>query len=199
MKTMVLLSKTYTFHSPGLFFGCPNSYILDHWEFMKTIVLLIPGSQIRKSSNRASWDWFCRLLEPWPESHQIELPGTGFVDFWSHGRKVIKSSLLELVLVTSWANAEKSLNRVSWDSFCLIGSRSQHNFTSGNILLSDHCLLGHLFVGPPPTHRAGGGPTKNMCPRKNISIILCLPPLSHPTLCCDLQSRHSTKCNVLML
>ena len=30
MKTIVLLSKTYTFHSPGLFFGCPKSYILDH-------------------------------------------------------------------------------------------------------------------------------------------------------------------------
>ena len=30
MKTIVLLYKTYTFHSPGLFFGCPKSYILDH-------------------------------------------------------------------------------------------------------------------------------------------------------------------------
>ena len=64
------------------------------------------------------WDWFCRLLEPWPESHQIELPGTGFVDFWSHGRKVIKSSLLGLVLSTSGAMAGKSSNRASWDWFC---------------------------------------------------------------------------------
>ena len=30
MKTTFLLSKTYTFHSPGLFFGCPKSFILDH-------------------------------------------------------------------------------------------------------------------------------------------------------------------------
>jgi len=30
MKTIILLGKTYTFHSPGLFFGCPKSYILDH-------------------------------------------------------------------------------------------------------------------------------------------------------------------------
>ena len=199
MKTIVLLSKTFTFHSSGLFFGCPKSYILDHWEFMKAIVLLIPGSKARKSLNQASWDWFCRLLEPWLESHQIEPPGIGFVDFWSHGRKVIKSSLLKLVLSTSWANAEKSLNRVSWDSFCLIGSRYQHNITSGNILLSDHCSLGHLFVGPPPTHRAGGGPTRNVCLCKSVSIIICPPPLSHHTLYCYLQSRHSTKCNVLML
>jgi hypothetical protein len=106
---------------------------------------------------------------------------------------------LGLVLSTSWANAEKSLNRVSWDSFCLIGSRYQHNITSGNILLSDHCSLGHLFVGPPPTHRAGGGPTRNVCLCKSVSIIICPPPLSHHTLYCYLQSRHSTKCNVLML
>ena len=65
---------------------------------MKAIVLLIPGSKTRKSSNQASWDWFCRLLEPWPESHQIEPPGTAFVDFWSHGQKVIQSSLLGFVL-----------------------------------------------------------------------------------------------------
>ena len=177
MKTRLLLSKTYTFRSPGLFFGYPKSFILDHWEFMKTIVLLIPRSK-----------------------HQIEPPGTGFVDFWSLGRKVIKSSLLGLVLSTSWANAEKSLNRVSWDSFRLIGSRYQHNITSGNILLSDHCSSGHLFVDPPPTtHRASGGPTKKMCLRKSIFIIICPPPLAHHTLHCYLQSRHSTKCNVLML
>ena len=98
MKTIVLLNKTYTFHSPGLFFGCPKSYILDHWEFMKAIVLLIPGSRARKSLNQASWDWFCRLLEPWPESHQIEPLGIGFGDFLSQCWKVIKSSLLGVVL-----------------------------------------------------------------------------------------------------
>ena len=42
-----------------------------------------------------------RLLEPWPESHQIELPGTGFVDFWSQGQKVRKQSLLGPPLSTS--------------------------------------------------------------------------------------------------
>ena len=94
MKTILLFSKTYTFHSPGLFFGCPKSYILDHWEFMKAIVLLIPGSKARKSLNQASWDWFCRLLEPWPESHQIDSPGIRFLDLWSQGQKAIKSSLL---------------------------------------------------------------------------------------------------------
>ena len=101
IKTIDLLSKTYIFHSPELFFGCPKSYILDHCQFMKAIVLLIPGSKARKSSNQASWDWFCRLLEPRPESHQIEFPGTGFLYVWWQGQKVIKSSILGLVLSTS--------------------------------------------------------------------------------------------------
>ena len=97
-------------------------------------------------------------------------------------------------LTTSGAMARKSSNRVSWDSFCLIGSRYQHNITSGNILLSDHCSLGHLFVGPPPTtHQASGEPTKNMCLRKSVSIIICPSPLSHHTLHYYLQSRYSTK------
>ena len=75
---------------------------LDSWIKCSKIIkssllgLVLPtfGAMAGKSSNRASWDWFSRLLQPWPESHQIESPGTGFVDFWSHGRKVIKSSLL---------------------------------------------------------------------------------------------------------
>ena len=69
-----------------------------------------------------------------------------FVDFWIQGEKTTKSSLMGLVLMTSGAKTRKS-----W-----------HNITSKNILLSDHCSLGHLFVGPPPTHRAGGGPTRNV-------------------------------------
>ena len=107
-----------------------------------------------------------------------------FVDFWIQGQKTIKSSLMGLVLMTSGAKTRKS-----W-----------HNITSKNILLSDHCSLGHLFVDPPPTtHRASGGPTKKMCLRKSVFIIICPPPLAHHTLYCYLQSRHSTKCNVLML
>ena len=51
---------------------------------------------------------FCVFL--W---HPIELPGTGFVDFWSQGQKVIKSTLLGLVLSTSGAKARKSSNRAS--------------------------------------------------------------------------------------
>ena len=105
------------------------------------------------------------------------------VDFWIQGQKTIKSRLIALVLMTSGAKTRKS-----W-----------HNITSKNILLSDHSSLGHLFVGPLLiTHRAGGRPTKNMCLRKSVSIIICPPLLSHPTLCWDLQSRHSPKCNVLM-
>ena len=142
MRTIVLLSKTDTFQSPGLFWTSPKRYILDHSKCMKTIVLSISGSKARKSPNQA------------------------------------------LVFMTSGTKTRKS-----W-----------HSITSKNILLSDHCSLGHPFVGPPPTtHRARGGPTKNMCLRKSVSIIICPLPLSHPTLCCDLQSRHSRKGNVLML
>ena len=97
------------------------------------LVLSASGAQARKSSNRASLDWFSRCPEPKPESHQIELPRTGFIDFlsqcrkvmkarllggfldfWSQGQKVIKSSLLGFVLSTSGAKAEKSSNRVFW-------------------------------------------------------------------------------------
>ena len=149
---------------------------------MKAIVLLIPRSKARKSSNQASWDWFCRLLEPRPESHQIEPPGTGFLHFWCQGQKVIKSSLLGLVLSTSWANAEKSLNQVSWDSFCLIGSRYQHIITSG-----EHLIIGSSFIGSPargspvysPNQR---GTHEKYVLRESVSIIICPPPLSHPIL-----------------
>ena len=73
-----------------------------------------------------------------------------------------------------------------------------HGTIIKNNLVSDHCSLGHLFVGPSPTtHRASGVPTKNMCLRKSVSIIICPPPLSHHALYCYLQSRYSTKCNVL--
>ena len=99
------------------------------------LVLSTSGANARKSSNRASWNWFCQLLEPRPESHQIELPGTGFVDFWSQGQKSsnrpswdwfyrlleprtdIKSSLLGLDFSTSGAKSRKSSNRASWDWF----------------------------------------------------------------------------------
>ena len=41
-----------------------------------------------------------------------------FVDSWIQGSKIIKSSLLGLVLSTSGAMAGKSSNRASWDWFC---------------------------------------------------------------------------------
>ena len=81
------------------------------------LVFPISGANARKCLKRASWDSFCRLLEPRPESHQIKLPGTGFLDFWSQRQKVFKSSFLGFVLSTSGAKARKSSNRVSWDWF----------------------------------------------------------------------------------
>ena len=58
------------------------------------------GANARKSSNRVSWDWFCRIQGPKQESHQIEPPGTLFVDLWSQGPKIIKSSLLGLLKIS---------------------------------------------------------------------------------------------------
>ena len=78
-----LLSKTFIFHSPELFLMSPKIYILDHSECMKTTVLSTSGSKARKPLNQVSWGWFCRLLEPRLESHQIELPWAGFLDVWS--------------------------------------------------------------------------------------------------------------------
>ena len=90
------------------------------------LLLSTSGAKARKSSNRASWDLVCRLLESMPENHQIELPGTRFVDLWSQGWKVFKSSLLGigakarelmksnslgLVLSTSRAKAKPFKNR----------------------------------------------------------------------------------------
>ena len=67
-----------------------------------------------KCPNRCSWLWFRRLLEPTPESFQIDAPGYHFVDFWSQGQKVIKSILLAIISSTSGARAGKSSNRCSW-------------------------------------------------------------------------------------
>ena len=76
------------------------------------------GAKARKSLNRVSWDWFSRLLEPRPGSHQIEFLEIRFLDVLSHGWTVIQSSLLGLVLLTSGAKAKESSNRSSWDWFC---------------------------------------------------------------------------------
>ena len=62
------------------------------------LVLLTSGAKAGKSSNRVSWDWFSPRLVPRLESHQIEHLGIGFDDFLSQCWKVIKSSLLGLVL-----------------------------------------------------------------------------------------------------
>ena len=55
MKTIVLLSKTDTFHSPRLFWTSPERYILDHSKCLKTIALSTSGSKARKPLNQA-WE-----------------------------------------------------------------------------------------------------------------------------------------------
>ena len=80
-------------------------------------VLSTSGAKGRKLSNRVSWNLFCRLPEPRPESHDIEPPGTGFLDFCSQGQKTIESSFLVIVLSTTGATGRKSSNRAPWDWF----------------------------------------------------------------------------------
>jgi hypothetical protein len=75
------------------------------------LVLSASGAQARKSSNRASLAWFSRCLEPRLECHQIEPPGTGFVDFLNQGWKVIESRLLGLIFSISVAKVRKVSNR----------------------------------------------------------------------------------------
>ena len=52
------------------------------------------------------------MLEPTPESFQIDAPGYHFVDFWSQRQKASKSMLPVIILSTSGAKARKSSNRV---------------------------------------------------------------------------------------
>ena len=93
---------------------CPRSCQID----ISCVILPTSGANARKCSNRESRTSFCRLLEPRPESAQIEPPGHHFVDFWSPCQKVLKSSLLDVILSTSGAKARKCSNRASWASFC---------------------------------------------------------------------------------
>ena len=46
--------------------------------------------------------------EPGPETHEIVIPGCDFVDFWSRGKKVMKSMLQGMFFMTSKAKAGKS-------------------------------------------------------------------------------------------
>ena len=69
--------------------------------------LISKSINLIKSSNKASSSWLSRFLAPTPESNQIKPPGTGFLDFWSRGQKVIKSSFLGLAFSNSGAEARK--------------------------------------------------------------------------------------------
>ena len=107
------------------------------------LVLSTSGAMAGKSSNRASWDWFCRLVEshPWPESHQIEPLGIGFVDFLSQCCKVIKSSLLGFVLF--------------------------HRFTiPAQYYIRKYFVIGSLFIGSPVCGSSAYSPSRPGDPRE---------------------------------
>ena len=143
---------------PGWAGTLPGIGFVDFWNqgqnLIKSsflgLVFSISGANARKCLNRASWDSFCRLLEPRPESHQIKLPGTGFLDFWSQRQKVFKSSFLGFVLSTSGAKARKSSNRVSWDWF------SRFLEPTPESLQSDFLGLVFSTSGPPSPHPPTG-------------------------------------------
>ena len=58
-------------------------------------------AKARKSLARCFRASFYRLLEPGPESLQINAPGYDFVDFWSQGEKVFKSMFQGAILLNS--------------------------------------------------------------------------------------------------
>ena len=94
----------------------PGNGFVDFWSQGQKIiksnllgmVLPISGAKARKSSNQRPGTGFLYFWSHIPESRQIEPPGIGVVDFWSQGQKVIKSSLVGLVLSTPGAKARKS-------------------------------------------------------------------------------------------
>ena len=76
------------------------------------VILSTSGAKARQNiESKLLRRLLCRLLEPGPESHQLETSGIDFVDFWGQGHKVIKSLLLGLMMSTYDANARKSSNR----------------------------------------------------------------------------------------
>jgi hypothetical protein len=132
-----------------------GAHFVDFWsqsrKMLKSslleLILSTSGSKAGKCSNRGFWNSFCVLLEPRLENAQIEPSGAHFVDFWSQGWKMlkssllqliwstsgakagkyIKSSLLELILYTSGAHVRKCPNRAFWSSFCqLLEPRLAH-------------------------------------------------------------------------
>ena len=126
--------------------------------------------------------------------------------FWTSPKKYSldhSKCMKTIVLSTSGSKARKPSNQASWGWFWwLLEPRleshgtilHQKTFWYRVIVPWVICswVLRLLLTEP------AGDPRKK-CVRKSVSIIICPPPLAHHTLYCYLQSRHSTKCNVLML
>ena len=101
-------------------------HFVDFWSLLQKVlksiilehILYTSGAIGRKCSNRSFWNSFYRLLEPRAESAQIAHSGAHAIDFWSQGQKVLKSSILELILLTSGAIGRNCSNLSFRSSFC---------------------------------------------------------------------------------
>ena len=126
--------------------------------------------------------------------------------FWTSPKKYIldhSKYLKTIALSTSGSKARKPSNQASWGWFWwLLEPRLESHGTILHRKTFCYRIIVHwvicswilrLLLTEP-----AGDPRKR-CPRKSVFIIICPPPLAHHTLYCYLQSRHSTKCNVLML
>ncbi len=96
----------------------PETHFVDFWrqrqKMLKSklleLILSTSGAKAIKCLNRSSWSSFCRFPEPKPDNAQIASPGKYFEDFSIQGHKMLKSSLLELILSTSGAKALTRIN-----------------------------------------------------------------------------------------
>ena len=103
------------------------------------LILKTSGAEAIKCLNRSSWSSFCRPPEPKPENVQIGSPGKYFEDFSSQSHKVLKSSLLELILSSSGAKARK----------CLKSERSERGEQGERSIRPPPNTLELLLVGWP--------------------------------------------------
>ena len=110
-----LALENFVWHHPLEMFRCGAGVFVPRFQDHRRKGFLRLGGPTSRQGGRAAWS---RKFKQIPRTLR-PLPGKySFVDFWSQGWKVMKSSLSGLVLFTSGARAGKSCNPASWDRFC---------------------------------------------------------------------------------